>query len=247
MVQFSSLFDLRADVEKQNILSIVKSAKNKIAKLFKLNGRASSPLSSSHTIRHVQPNVVTAYQSIPVRHTSVEAISSLITRGGNTDDEHFEDLTSTVYSLVEASSPSPPAQPFGKPEFRLDRLSSVSFLSRLHAIEEEEGNAEVVVGAVNTEQQEPATSGLYISLSNSDSRIIVYLSSDTLSDYSTAQEVSLVNLETNASLVDTSLATSVDAADNHQLSPGMPRALHRVPNHDDLRVSGFEPSILHPP
>ncbi|KAF8558144.1 hypothetical protein OG21DRAFT_1290403 [Imleria badia] len=258
VAQSSGLFDADIHVEKRKkILSKIKLAKDNFAKLFKPTGRVSSeavacidpfaissvehstPNSSTMTpasiLRHAEPKVqvVTAYECIPARHTSLEEIASLVAYSENAVDEHFEDLISTVCSLVEAPSSSPTAQLFAKPESQLERLPSMLFLGGLHTIEEADGSTDV--GVANTEQKALTTSGSYISQSNSDSGSTVYLSSDSLSDYSTAHGVGLVGSETNTSPVDTSLATSVDAENSRQLLPEVLRRLRRVPNYEDLR------------
>ena len=268
-VQSSSLFDVCADIhveKEKKIISRVKSAKANISKLFKPTGRVFEAVpcidsfaipsvehstTNDHSscptpfiVQHVEPKarVVTAYGSVPHQHTSLEVIAAPITYGENVVDEHIEDLASTFCSPVDTSSPSPTAQLLTTPESRLDRFPSPSFLGGLHAIEEEDRNAGVVVGVMNTVQKELDTSGLYIPRLNSDSEVTVYLSSDTLSDHSTPRGVGLVDSENNTPPVDTSYATSVDAEDSHQVSPGGLRGLRRVPNYQDLRVGCFKPS-----
>ena len=193
---------------------------------------------------HVEPKVqaINAYGSIPLRHTSLKELASPVAYE-NAVIEHFEDLASTVCSLVEAPSPSPTAQPFAKPESQLERLPFTIFLSGLHAIEEEARSTGVVVGVTNTEQEELATSSSYSPRLDGDSGSTVYISSDSFSDYSTAHGVSLVSSETNASPIDTSLATSVDAEDSRQLFPDALRRLRRVPSYEDLRASCFKFSV----
>jgi hypothetical protein len=267
-VQSSSLFNVRADihVEKQKkIFSKVKSAKDSISKLFKPTGRISEALpcidsfsipsvehntvndhSSSLTppfvVQHAEPKalVVTPYESIPPRHSSLEVIASPVAYGENVVDEHIEDPAPTFCSPVETSSLPPTAQLFTTLVSQLDRSPSTFLLGGLHTIGEEHGNTEVVVGVMNTEQKELATYGSYTSQSSSDSVVTVYFSSDTLSDQSTPHGVGLVGSETNTSPVDTSFATSVDAEDSRQLSPGALRGLRRVPNYEDLRVGYFK-------
>lgn len=250
-------------VEKQKkILSKVKSAKDNISKLFKSTGRVSEAIpcidsfaipsvehsptndhSSSPTpsfiAQHAEPtaHVVTAYESIPPRNTSLEIIASPIAFDENAVDEHIEGLASTFCNLVETSFPPPAVQLFTTLEFRLAGIPSALFLDGLHTIEEEDENTQVVVGVTRAQQKELATPDSYVSQSDSDSEVTVYLSSDTLSDYSTPHGAGSVGLETSTSPVDTSFATSVDAEDSHQLVPGALRGLHRVPSYEDLRVS----------
>ena len=267
-VQSSSLFNVCADihVEKQKkILSKVKSAKDNISKLFKPSGRVSEAVpcidsvaipsiehntASEHSsslippfvVQHAEPKalVVTSYEPILPRHTSLEVIASPIAYGENVVDEHIEDPAPIFCSLVGTASPLPTAQLFTTPESQLDRFPSMFHLGGLHTIEEEHGNTEIVVGMMNTEQKELATFGSYISQSSSGSEVTVYFSSDTLSDQSTPHGVGLAGSETNTSPVDTSFATSIDAEDSHQLSPGALRGLRRVPNYEDLRVGCFK-------
>ncbi|KAI9570596.1 hypothetical protein HD554DRAFT_2037432 [Boletus coccyginus] len=262
-VQSSSLFDVCADtrVKKQKkIISKVKSAKDNISKLFKPTGRVdeafpcidsfaipsvehdptndhSSSPAPSFIAQHAEPTacVVTTYESIPPRNTSLEIIASPIVFGENAVDEHVEGLASTFCSLVRTSFPPPAAQLFTTREFQLARIPSALFLGGLHTIEEEDGNTQVVVGVTSAQQKELATSDSHISHSDSDSEVTVYLSSDTLSDHSTPHGAGSVCQETSSSPVDTSFATSVDAEDSHQLAPGALRGLHRVPSYEDLR------------
>ncbi|KAG8213126.1 hypothetical protein J3R82DRAFT_11528 [Butyriboletus roseoflavus] len=265
----SSFFNVCADihVEKQRrILSKVKSVKSNITKLLKPTGRASAavpcidPLaipsvehsttnghsSSLSILQHPKPKarVVTAYKFTPPQHTILEAIASPVAYGGNVADEPIKDLSATFCGLVEASSPSPTGQLFTTPESQLDTFPSTFALSELQTIEEEDGSTEFVVRAVNSEQKEVAISGAYTSRSNSDSAVTVYLSSDTLSDHTTAHGVGLVSSEISTSPGDTSFATSVDADDSHQFLPGAHRGLRRVPSYEDLRVSCFKSSNL---
>ncbi|KAH0833197.1 hypothetical protein J3R83DRAFT_12228 [Lanmaoa asiatica] len=259
VVQSSSLFNACTGIhaEKQKkILSKVKSAKKNITKLFKTTGRVAaavpcidpfaipsvehnttddhSPSLSLSILQYAKPKacMVTTYESAPPQHTDLEAIPSPTAYGENVVDERIE-LTSAFCSVVEGASPSLTGQLLGTPASHLDTFPSTFSLNELHTIEEEGGSTEVV-GVVNSEK-ELAISGSYISWSNSDSEVTVYLSSDTLSDHTTAHGVDLVSSEASASPLDTSFATSVDAEDSHQFSSGVLRGLRRVPNYEDLR------------
>lgn len=265
LVQSSSFLDACADIQaekRKKILSKVKSAKNKITKLFKPTSRGSATVPcidpfvipcakncnttdhpSSQSLPPIlqrvksEARVATAYESIP---PTVEAIASPITYGENVADKRIKDLASASCSIVEASFPSSTRQLFATPESPFDALSSPFLSSELHTTKEEDGKTEVVVG---TEHRELAASASRISRSTGDSEVTVYFSS--LSARTTASEDDLVSSETNASHIATSFATSVDVEDNHQFLPSALRGLRRVPNCEDLRVGWFKSSRSH--
>lgn len=162
----------------------------------------------------------------------MKAIVSPAAYDENTLDEHTQDIISSVCSLVNAPSPPPTGQLFAKSEFQVNQLASAFLLRRLHTIEEEDGNAEAA-GVANMGHKALAISDSFISRSNDTSGVTTYISSDTISDYTTTH---VVNSETDAPSVDTSFATSIYAEDSYQLSPGVLRVLRRVPKYEDLRT-----------